>query len=329
VFNPLLVKAMNGRSVASLSLDLDNKWSYLKTHGEPAWQEYPGYLESVVPRVLAFLAARDLRISFFVVGQDCTRGENRDPLRAIADAGHEIANHSFHHDSWLHLYSEDQIEADLAAAEEAIEQVTGVRPRGFRGPGFSVSPTVLRVLARRGYDYDASTLPTFTGPLARAYYLRSTRLSDDEKARRAQLYGSFRDGLRPLDPYIWRTESGPIVEVPVTTLPVLKVPIHVSYLLYLAVFSRQLASAYFTFALTLCRIWRVMPSLLLHPTDFFGRDEVPELGFFPAMSLPTEQKLSLVAGFIDDFMRRFTVVTVGEHARSAAQAGLSALPSTC
>ena len=38
---------------ASLSLDLDNLWSYLKVHGDPSWEGFPSYLDLVVPRVLA------------------------------------------------------------------------------------------------------------------------------------------------------------------------------------------------------------------------------------------------------------------------------------
>src|SRR5215510_14372226 len=158
------------KPLASLSLDLDNKWSYLKTHGDAGWETYPTYLPLVVPRVLDFLRARGLTITFFIVGQDAVRTENRDALGAIAGAGHEIGNHSFKHEPWLHLYSEPEIEEELARAEDAIAVATGVWPDGFRGPGFSLSPAVLRVLARRGYRYDASTFPTILGPLARAYY---------------------------------------------------------------------------------------------------------------------------------------------------------------
>ena len=53
-------------------------------------------------------------------------------------------------------------------------------PRGFRGPGFSLSAATLRVLERRGYIYDASTFPTFLGPLARAYYFMTAKLSKEE-----------------------------------------------------------------------------------------------------------------------------------------------------
>ena len=47
--------------IASLSLDLDNKWSYLKTRGDQRWEEFPSYLDGVVPRVLQLLDDLDLR----------------------------------------------------------------------------------------------------------------------------------------------------------------------------------------------------------------------------------------------------------------------------
>jgi len=56
----------------SLSLDLDNKWSYLRTYGNNAWQEFPSYLDLVVPRILDFLDQRSIKITFFIVGKDAT-----------------------------------------------------------------------------------------------------------------------------------------------------------------------------------------------------------------------------------------------------------------
>ncbi len=29
------------KPIASLSLDLDNKWSYMKTHGDAGWESFP------------------------------------------------------------------------------------------------------------------------------------------------------------------------------------------------------------------------------------------------------------------------------------------------
>ncbi len=38
------------KPLCSLSLDLDNQWSYMKTHGDAGWESFPSYLDLVVPR---------------------------------------------------------------------------------------------------------------------------------------------------------------------------------------------------------------------------------------------------------------------------------------
>jgi len=321
------------RALASLSLDLDNQWSYMKTHGDGAWASLPSYLDVVVPRILDFLAARRLTITVFVVGLDAAQDASRTPLRAIADAGHEIGNHSYHHEPWLHLYSPAEIETELARAEEAIEGATGRRTLGFRGPGFSLSPAVVRTLQRRGYQYDASTLPTFLGPLARAYYFMTARLTAEQREQRKALFGGFAEGLRPLKPHWWRTDEGPLLEIPVTTLPGLRVPIHVSYLLYLSAVSPALALAYFRTALALCRLNGVQPSLLLHALDFLGCEDTRALDFFPAMRLPRARKLALVGAAVDALTARYRVVPLAEHAAAVSARALpvrrlQAIPTT-
>jgi hypothetical protein len=280
--------------IASLSLDLDNKWSYLKTRGDRAWESYPSYLGRVVPRILDFLEERKLKVTFFVVGFDATRAENRDALAGIRARGHHVGNHSFNHEPWLHLYSRERLVEELQRAEDAIELATGVRTKGFRGPGFSISNTVLRVLSERGYEYDASVFPNVLNPLARAYFLATTNLSGEEKEQRKALFGSMADARRPVKAFWWRLESERLLEVPVTTMPLLKMPIHMTYIHYLAKYSRSAATRYFAFALWLCRLTRTEPSLLLHPSDFMGREDDKDLGFFPAMDLAVASKLALL-----------------------------------
>lgn len=137
---------------ASLSLDLDNLWSYLKTHGDPAWEDYPSYLGLVIPRILELTGAAATTISVFVVGQDAAADENHELLGSLVAAGHEIGNHSFRHEPWIHTYSDSEVADELAAAHEAISRATGQEPVGFRGPGFSISPTMLGTLASMGYE---------------------------------------------------------------------------------------------------------------------------------------------------------------------------------
>jgi len=306
------------RPLLSLSLDADNQWAYMKTHGDAGWDEFPSYLERLSEVALERLRAHGLRITFFVVGQDAAIDANGPALRALAQAGHEIGNHSFHHEPWLHTRSDTQIAEEIQNAEQAILRATGAQTRGFRGPGFSLSRTILRVLAQRDYLYDASTFPTFLGPLARAYYFfHSHGLSPAEREQRKHLFGSLRDGFRPLDPYAWKLPDGKsLLEIPVTTMPVFRVPIHLSYLHWLAGFSRLLARAYLRSAIALCRATRTQPSFLLHPLDLLGKDHVQGLEFFPGMQRTTAEKLVLFDEVLERLGRSFHIVSMEEHAEA-------------
>ena len=303
------------KKIASLSLDLDNKWSYMKTHGDAGWDSFPSYLDIVVPRVLSFLKERNLKITFFIVGQDAALESNHAAIRSIADAGHEIGNHSFNHEPWLHLYSKAELIEEFVKTETAIESVTGKRTVGFRGPGYSLSPTVLEVLSERGYEYDCSILPTYIAPLARAYYFfKSPKMSDEELEKRKKLFGKLSDGFQSLKARMMNVAGRDMAEIPVTTFPIIKTPIHLSYLLYLATFSRTAALAYWRVALTMCRATGVQPSLLLHPLDFLSGEDAPELKFFPGMNVLANEKLAFVSDALAIYTKHFDVVTMREHA---------------
>ena len=303
------------KPIASVSFDLDNLWSYQKTHGDPDWERRGTYLQLLMPPLMEALDQLNCKITFFIVGSDAVRDENLDALRMIPGHGHEVGNHTFEHDCWLHLYSRTQLEEELARAEQAIFAATGQRPTGFRGPGFSWSPALLEILEQRGYLYDASTLPTYIAPLARAYFLFTARLDAEERKQRQALFGSFRDGFRPVKPYMWQLEGGRrLLEIPVTTLPVLKIPFHLSYLIYLSRYSEGLMLAYLRAAIAACRMAGVQPSFLLHPLDLLGGDQVPQLAFFPGMNLPGRQKVRLFTQVLRTLGEHFTLVPMGTHA---------------
>lgn len=305
------------KPIASISLDLDNKWAYLRTHGVSGWDEYPSYLDVVLPRVLDWCDSRGVRLTCFVVGQDARR-DREGLLSSVAAAGHEIGNHSYSHYPWMHTLSYAEAAAEIQHAEEEIERATGKQPVGFRGPGYSLSAEMLEILAERGYRYDASTLPTPVGPLARWYFRRLATQDAADVARRRELFGSFREFLRPIRPYVWSTACGPLVEIPVTTCPLVRTPIHMTYLWYLQRVSPTLASSYIRFALRVCQTFKVGPSILLHPLDFLGAEDEPDLRFFPGMSLSFGEKQRLLDVVWSKLVSYFQVVTMREHAAVVA-----------
>lgn len=308
------------KPVAGISLDLDNQWSYMKIHGDEGWDSYPSYFDIFIPHILNVLDELNLKITFFIVGKDTEPEQNVRYLRMITERGHEVGNHSYHHESWLQTYSFEKIEKEIVDAEEAIEKATGQKPKGFRGPGFSWSTDLLKVLASRGYLYDASTLPTYLGPLARAYYFAKSDLSKEEKKSRKELFGKFSEGFRKLKPYFWELDNGKkLMEIPVTTMPVFKIPFHLSYLIYLSNFSMGLMKLYLWMALTLCKITRTPVSFLLHPLDLIGGDQITQLAFFPGMNVNSERKVEVFKTVIKTLQKRYDLKNMSEYYHSLVE----------
>ena len=151
------------KPTASLSLDLDNLWSYMKTHGDLGWETFPSYLDLVVPRILEFLRARNLTITFFVVGQDAALEKNQPALKLLAAAGHEIGNHTITHPCsknfafisennrrGLEEMTLDDIEAEIVEAGRRIRDA--IPEQGAMSYGYTCyQPFVGRGATRQSY----------------------------------------------------------------------------------------------------------------------------------------------------------------------------------
>jgi hypothetical protein len=301
---------------ASISLDLDDKWSYMKVHGDAGWEQFPSYLDIVLPITLDILDKLDIKITFFIVGQDAAIEKNHKILQSIVERGHEVANHSFHHESWLKTYSKEKITHEIAIAEEAILKATGKRTNMFRGPGFSWSNDLFEVLEERNYIFDASILPTYISPLMRQYYFWKSRLSKEEKKNRKELFGSFKEGFYPLKPFKWELKSSKkLLEIPVSTMPVFKIPFHQSYLIYISSVSTGLMKMYLWFSIFMCKLTRTSPSYLLHPLDLIGSDHAPELKFFPGMNVQSDKKVKIFEASMKMLKKHFELLPMGEFAK--------------
>lgn len=73
----------------------------------------------------------DIKATFFVVGQWVDKYP--ESVKALADAGHEVMNHSNTH-PYMTKLSEEQIAEEINTCADKIENVTGVRPILFRPP---------------------------------------------------------------------------------------------------------------------------------------------------------------------------------------------------
>lgn len=93
-------------------------------------------------RLLDILAERGSHATFFVVGVNATH--NEELLARIVAEGHEVGNHALDHRDLTKL-SAEQVREQVEGAAQAIEAVTGVRPRLLRPPYGALDERVAEV----------------------------------------------------------------------------------------------------------------------------------------------------------------------------------------
>ena len=293
----------------------------MKTHGDAGWESFPSYLDLVVPRFLEILDDFGWKITVFVVGQDAAleknrealqndrrcRPRNRQPLiqpRAVACTSTRSSRSRTRSSAPRKPSRRQPVSdpADSAALDTA-----------FREMSSRFLPTVNTSMTR----------PRFR-PTSAPLHVRTTfsnLTSVTTKNRKEGSYSVvFVTGFSRSDPITGTLATTPILEIPVTTLPVLKIP----FPFQLSAVPRDLSpprSQSCTFALRsrYAGSSGIQPSLLLHPLDFLGRADAPELRFFPSMNLEASQKLDLLKRLLSSMELNFSVVNMSEHYRLASK----------
>ncbi len=82
-------------------------------------------------KLLEILDEYDVRATFFLIGDWVDTYP--ESVKAVAEAGHEVMNHSSHHDH-LAGRSREEVIADVEACNDKVEAITGVRPTLIRLP---------------------------------------------------------------------------------------------------------------------------------------------------------------------------------------------------
>jgi polysaccharide deacetylase family protein (PEP-CTERM system associated) len=156
-----------------------------------AWEQRECRVERNVQRILALLAARGVKATFFTLGWIAQRYPGL--VREIVAAGHELASHGYGHERASDL-DRTAFAEDVLRAKGVLEDVGGVAVKGYRAPSFSIGHGnlwALQTLARSGHRYSSSIYP-----IAHDHY-----------------------GMPDAPRFAHRTDCG-LLEVPVTTLRV-------------------------------------------------------------------------------------------------------------
>lgn len=87
---------------------------------------------AITPLVLAILAQKNIRATFFCIAEKVA--QHPELAKNMALAGHRIENHSMRHKHYFSLMGWTGIKKELQAAQQTIARITGSAPRFFRAP---------------------------------------------------------------------------------------------------------------------------------------------------------------------------------------------------
>ncbi len=312
----------------SISIDLDGIGCYYKIHGlgtPPPELEY-AILERALPRAASMFAARGIRVTWFVIGRDvdeestaphrAARITNAAQLRALAAAGDELGNHSYSHPYDLARLGPGIVDAEIAGCDRVLRAITNGAVRGFRAPGYDVSPAMLDTLARLGYRADSSVFPApgyYAAKAAVMGALVAIRRPSGAVLTNPRALAAPADPYRPAMSAPWRRGQAPLVELPIAVTPWTRIPAIGTTLLVAPSWLR----AHVISAMDARPLW----NFELHGIDFADAEQDGIPGELverqPDLKLPIDQKLERLDRILDAIAAERTFTTLADAAVDA------------
>lgn len=265
-----------------LHVDVDDLWIYEQEYDIARNPAASSVYDDGVVRLLDLFDEANARATFFVVARDLEHSAAREFCRTAVMRGHEIANHSFSHSTMLRSMSRVAKEREILSAHEVIAEVTGVAPVGFRAPGYYLDTDMVEILGANGYLYDSSILPTFALPLMKLYIEISARKRLDKAMGRPRAAFASRN-LRRLRAGAGQT----IFELPVSVLPLVRLPVHSTFAFQLPDPIRSAVYALLAAAPDSVFLFHAIDGTAYPSSDRLSRRVLP-------LRLPLERRLSLV-----------------------------------
>lgn len=142
-----------------LTFDIEEWYEYRK-YPKGGESYYLPLINDCLDRLLDLLEQKKIKATFFCLG--IIAREFPDVIKRIYSKGHEIACHSDIH-RFLHTIDEDIFKEDTRIAIDSLEQITGIKVKGYRAPAFSITEHTkwaIDILCDLGVEYDCSIFPT-------------------------------------------------------------------------------------------------------------------------------------------------------------------------
>jgi peptidoglycan/xylan/chitin deacetylase (PgdA/CDA1 family) len=190
------------KHIVCLTFDFDAISGFIsRGQTSPGWISRGEFGPRVgAPRLLALFKKYGITTSWYVPGH--TIETYPDAVKAVVDAGHEIAHHGWTHRPPASL-TREQEETELERGNEAIKRISGEYARGYRSPSWDLSPHSVELMLKHRFVYDSSMMGNDYSP----YYARQ---GDEIPLEHAAQFGKPTPLVEM--PIHWSTDDSPHFE---------------------------------------------------------------------------------------------------------------------
>lgn len=109
-----------------------------------------GFENGNTPAILDALKKHNVPATFFVVGTYIS--SNPDLVKRMADEGHAVGNHTYHHPDMSQISTKEAFQKELGDVEKEYKEITGQEmTRYYRPPQGKYSETNLQMAKEMGY----------------------------------------------------------------------------------------------------------------------------------------------------------------------------------
>ena len=152
----------NGPILNAMSVDIEDWFqvgAFEHTIDPADWDSLTRRVERNTHAVIELFDRAGVKATFFTLGWVAER--HPALMRAIVDAGHELASHGYGHERVFTL-SPEAFSRNIDRTKKLLEDSSGAMVTGYRAPSFSIdkrTPWAHEILAERGYGYSSSVAP--------------------------------------------------------------------------------------------------------------------------------------------------------------------------
>ena len=133
--------------------------AFASTVRRESWPDYESRVEANTKVLLDIYARHNIKATFFVLGWVAERYAGL--VKAISEAGHEIACHGYSH-QLIYNQTPEEFREETIRAKKILEDISQQPVLGYRAASFSINKATewaIDILIESGFKYDSSIFP--------------------------------------------------------------------------------------------------------------------------------------------------------------------------